>query len=497
MTDIIKKFKDNFLELKEGNSNHLDIANRMIEAISTFKPENIPEEPLEKVKKQVNSINSTKIYSECFNDSGNTLLVYTLSRAVGGICSTGTEYRNGFSILLDSLVETHSDNINFDKLIEAINKESYFKKTEVPAIKNAQSSGKVFCLSSILKCSNPNAYDIKSRVFTQLISLVEQQSNTEELVIKALNSFLFGATPNDLNSKKFQKLIENVISQWLTKEVTQTFHASLILTLSIYVKKNPSTALSNFINNFMKTKTKYVIENFLFNIENPQIPQGLVSIFNFLVDKNKNHIVFDLLLQFLAATAQSDFKFLAISWNCITDKEVGTELIKKSNKNYQFLLTKLSLCLIENVADIARLREIFDLNYFRSFLHLEGGKQKITYLTQIIGLLTKRMGELQSDEGKKEKKKSEHYSSEVLKLFNHKELSSISFRGFFIFLFGNLNENSRTEYLTTLLSPTMNDSKKDTKMDIDDLNEDMNEEDYRAEFYSKVNILKTLIIVSN
>ena len=71
-------------------------------------------------------------------------LLYTINRLVGGICSTGVEYREGFGITLQLFLDKFSKEINYSELLESIQKESYVPKSEKNNVKICALSGKIF-----------------------------------------------------------------------------------------------------------------------------------------------------------------------------------------------------------------------------------------------------------------------------------------------------------------------------------------------------------------
>ena len=111
-------FLSYFNNLKETNSKVeiLKNANNIINLISEKEETNINKEKY-------------KYYLKIF-ESPNENLLYTFKRIIGGLSSTGIEYRKGFAITFQLLIDKFSKDINFSALLDSIQKESFVPNNE-------------------------------------------------------------------------------------------------------------------------------------------------------------------------------------------------------------------------------------------------------------------------------------------------------------------------------------------------------------------------------
>ncbi len=472
---LIKNFKQLFLNLRDGNND--DALNKTSdELILQSETIQLNEKP-EKFKE----------YNECFiNKDINPSIAYTLSRLVGGISSTGVEYRKGFCLALGKLFKKVQDNLFYDKLYEVIMKESYFKKTEIQSIKNALSSGRIILFEILIGTSLavlPS--DIFSKMLSQTLSTVESNPTSEKDTIGFFKKLIETLLYQEKIQKKIQKTIEDNLENWLIlskDNKNYLFFISIIFILneSLYRKSSQiiNKSFSSFLTNFIKAKTKYSIKSIFSDIAN------INTFFSRIVDNNKNHVSLDMFFIILKTSFEAkDTDLLAQSWNCLTDKTSAVELIKKSNKNYQYLLTRFSLFLLEVIADMDKLFSIFDFNYFKSFISFEGGKEKQNHINQIVQALSNRLSACESGS------KLEAYSKQMLGLYLNMSLSPLANKAFFIILYKSLSEKAKVEFIDKAINL------RNKQEQADDVDDRINEE-AKEILYTQFNIIKTIISVS-
>lgn len=464
-----------------------------------------------------------KWYTEVINvenKGSEKNLLYTISRLVGGICSTGNEYRKGFCLALTEILKNYDDKVDYEKLCLAANKESFHKKSENSAIKTSKCIGRIGIFNCIVESSNKITAEILLEICKNTITILESNINTavEEAAIKLFKTFTGRLIDSSLdfltNNKKNQRVLETIFSLWMNianeKSKLSLFGVSISLIFSKIAKLEDSKLNKNikfFFTNLVKENPKYNIDNTLFNSsDSTQFKTMLKD----LVNNNKNHISLEILSEFL--TDLADFKYIAVSWNTLTDKSVIETLSKISSKNYQYILTKFSTIIIDilrsSELNFAKIFEIFNSNFFKTFLNFEGGKAKHNNINIIINSLIKALKNMKDSEfGSKINKDLSKYSADVINLFNGHGLSPVTFKGFLLFLFENLSENGREQFVKNLIesssSPKTNGhSKMEVEIEEDeDEEEDINENDYgdekfRTIFFTKINVLKTIVTVS-
>ena len=64
----------------------------------------------------------------CKNPSED--LLYTVRRLIGGLASTGVEFRKGFSLTFSLLVSKFGKDLNMKEILDCIEKESFVPKNE-------------------------------------------------------------------------------------------------------------------------------------------------------------------------------------------------------------------------------------------------------------------------------------------------------------------------------------------------------------------------------
>lgn len=457
-------------------------------------------------------------------------LLYTFSRLIGGICSTGNEYRKGFCLTLNELISKLDKVIDYRILVSATNKESYHKKTETNTIRNAMCVGRISVFQSIIETSNSISAEIIMEIFTAVLNTLKSNNNTmvEEASVKIFHSFMERLSNNTfaslINNKKSQRVLESIFSLWLdfSKDESQLllFNLSIMLIFNKISngiesenKKEDNINLKAFISNLIRSHYRYNLDNTLFTEDNNEV---MVKMFGELVNKNKNHFILELLREYLLST--TNFKYIGLLWNNIIDTEVLTKLMKESNKNYQFILTKIATIVMDVLnktrVNYNKIFSILDLGFFKTFLRFEGGKSKHTNLTTVVNALIRslkeRKTELSNESNQTEltsfKKELKTYSYNLIKLFDGKGFSPVTFKGLFLFLFQNISEKKRVEFVDFLITPEKK-AIKSNKMEIESEDEDEEDdedsdqenygnEEFRAVFFSKINVLRTIILVS-
>jgi hypothetical protein len=349
------------------------------------------------------------------------------------------------------------------------------------------------------------------------ITILESNSSTlvEEAAIKLFKTFTGRLLDNSLdfltNNKKNQRVLESIFALWMNianeKSKFSLFGVSISLIFSKIAKIEDSNLNKNikfFFTNLVKENPKYNIDNTLFSSTDPS---QFKTMLKDLVNNNKNHICLEIISEFLADL--KEFKYIALSWNTLTDKSVVETLSKLSSKNYQYILTKFSTIIIDilkaNENNLSKLFEIFNYNFFKTFLNFEGGKAKHNNINTIITSLIKALKSVKDSElNSKTKKELSKYSEEIIRLFDGHGLSPVTFKGFLLFLFESLSENARERFVKSLIEPTPKTnghSKMEVEVEENEEDEDVNEGDYgdekfRAIFFTKINVLKTVVTVS-
>ena len=159
-----------FNNLRTNNKeNILTNANNIISALS-----------IEEEKTIINK-EKYKFYLKVFNTQSEDLL-YTINRLIGGICSTATEFRQGFGITLQLFLDKFINEIKISELLEGIQKETYVPKNEKNNIRLAALSGKLFVYKILLSLHSLSEDNIIFMV-KQVLIIAKSQKFLEEACI--------------------------------------------------------------------------------------------------------------------------------------------------------------------------------------------------------------------------------------------------------------------------------------------------------------------------
>ena len=120
------------------------------------------------------------------------------------------DHREGFAITLQLFLEKFYNEINFNELLEIIQKETYVPKNEKSHVKICALSGKILMYKVLLnlKCLNEENILV---IIKNLSSIPKEQKSLEESVI-ILFKELFQKIFNDhYDIKKNNKLLEKIM----------------------------------------------------------------------------------------------------------------------------------------------------------------------------------------------------------------------------------------------------------------------------------------------
>lgn len=474
-----KEFKSLFIQLNEkSNDDKISaISNQIISQIEST---------------EIMESDKYKSYSDCFNTATPLTLIYSFSRLIGGICSTGVEYRRGFGILFNKLIAQYIDKLNFDNIYEHILKESLFKKTEQQTIKTSLLTGKIFLYKILIKYLSNLSNEVFQKILTNTFQseYINNQSVEYEM-ISFFNELINILSNMDLINKKHQKVIEEQIEKWIEfkNDSQYLFHLSNLIIINQCQFITSKKPFKDFLLNFLKNKKKYnLFENEsqvgIFNKSN-----NFSNLFFFLcnlLNNNRNHVIIHIFIDFLRITYKNNQnEIIAQTWNTLIYSNNVKEMIRISNKNYQYLLCKFSLAYLDIIDSDDKIFSIFNSDFFKGFLGFDGGKEKHNHINSIISVLNKRILNTNINN-------QSNYFKNLIHLFVEMKLSPITQKGFFCTLYNKLSDNQKEGFIESVF----------------DINLKKNEEEFDEEFgslqyenekdvlYSQVNILKTLYIVS-
>src|SRR5690606_10301524 len=124
------------------------------------------------------------------------------------------------------------------------------------------------------------------------------------------------------------------------------------------------------------------------------------------------------------------------------------ELKNISLKNFQFLIYEISKFILENYFELVYIKEIFDNTFFEGMIKFPN-KNKFKYINNLIDIIQNKLKDHMDKEMVSE------YSYNLLNVFSNDSTSGISpqsYKNFFLFLFNNLSEELKTNFITSFTS---------------------------------------------
>ena len=441
----------NGLHKSNSKENIISNANSIVSSLSISQ--NLSISNKEKCK------NFLKVFASPCDD-----LLYTINRLIGGICSISVEYREGFGITLQYFIDKYYKEINFVELLESIQKESYFPKSEKNNVKICALSGKIF-LYKILLGINCLSEDNIIFMIKQIISIAKQNKNLEEaclLLIKELFDKIFNDFYN-IKKNKINKLLEGIFKSMdsICEHKNDYFKIDNNLEFCVYF------LLMHYIDN-LKGFLPQKIQEDIFDNNNEESQQPLFKYFSLLLNlpikyQNINNIyanVFNFSLKMLyeLIIKINNSKYAFKIWNILIDPSCVEEFKNVSSKNFELLIYSYSLFLIENFFDIKYISQIFDESFFLSLSQFKSNK-RVKYAINITQIISEKILSLNEKENDNQKI-IEEYCIKCLNIFGAEpegKYSPKTLKNFYIFLLGQISEKQKIKYINNLLN--LNDDK--------------------------------------
>ena len=299
----------------------------------------------------------------------------------------------------------------------------------------------------------------------------------EEALLHTFDDFL-----SKLETGFYQDLQEN-------KKVNKFMDKFLNLLNKVLVNKSNFELMKNLIEfSFIFILLSHSgrlssISNFLSGSTNSNLLQegSLTNYFRLLLStnlrENEFHVSFRFLLDYLKN--MNDFPKVIEVWNVLIDSSVQEKLKNVSLKNFQLLIFSFSKFLLENYFILKYIKQIFDCSFFDNLLKFPSNK-KFKFVSSLIETLTAK---LKSTNEERELVSS--YSSDLISMFSSEGgLSPQSYKNFFTFLFNNLDENEKLNFVENLCRSKQADEEE----------EDNFEEESSEEVLYKISALKQLMV---
>lgn len=388
------------------------------------------------------------------------------------------EARRGFTLTFALLVEKFSNILNFHEIISIVEKETLVSKGEKGHIKNCALTGKILMLKALLDVKTITSENILT-IFKILFDTLTTVKILEEAILQILNSFFRklkeGFYLELSETKRLNKFLDkflNLLNKILINKsnfgnVKTLYEFSIIFIL--LSNSEVSGSIMNFLHN--SSKENIISENSILNFFK------LLILSN--IRENEFHSSFKFFLDFL--TGLNDFPKVINVWNTLIDPSVQETLKETSLKNFQFLIYSFSKFLFEKYFILKYIHQIFDSSYFDTIMKFNSNK-KFKYISSLVEILMSKLKSIKEESCENSEIVS-NYSFDLLKIFSAEGgLSPQTYKNFFVFLFNNLTESLKEDYIDSLSK-----SKESNE-------EDEEEEDEFTDLKFRITALKQLMV---
>ena len=411
-----------------------------------------------------------KFYLKVFSTQSEDLL-YTINRLIGGICSTATDYREGFGITLQLFLDKFSKEINISELLEGIQKESYIPKNEKNNIRLAALSGKLFVYKILLALHNLSE-DNLIFIVKQIIIIAKSQKSLEEgcasLIDEIFNKIF--SDYFDIKKNKNNKLLEGIFKS--LENVLE--HKNNLSEIDNNLEFCAYFILMSYFDNIKGFVSSKIVEDF-FDNKNEEINQPLYKYFCILLElpikyqnintKDANIFNFSLKYLYQLLIKLNNNKYAYKIWNILIDEKCVENFNKISSKNFESLIYTYSLFLIHNFFDINFTLQIFDESFFLSLTQFQTNK-KIKYVINITDIISEKIENINDNNI------IEDYCKKCLNIFGNEiegKYSPKTLKKFYLFLLRKISKEEKNKYINDLLNLEENNNIEEIQFNLNAL----------------------------
>ena len=411
-----------------------------------------------------------KFYLKVFSTQSEDLL-YTINRLIGGICSTATDYREGFGITLQLFLDKFSKEINISELLEGIQKESYIPKNEKNNIRLAALSGKLFVYKILLALHNLSE-DNLIFIVKQIIIIAKSQKSLEEGCASLIDE-IFNKIFNDyfdIKKNKNNKLLEGIFKS--LENVLE--HKNNLSEIDNNLEFCAYFILMSYFDNIKGFVSSKIVEDF-FDNKNEEINQPLYKYFCILLElpikyqnintKDANIFNFSLKYLYQLLIKLNNNKYAYKIWNILIDEKCVENFNKISSKNFESLIYTYSLFLIHNFFDINFTLQIFDESFFLSLTQFQTNK-KIKYVINITDIISEKIENIDDNNI------IEEYCKKCLNIFGNEiegKYSPKTLKKFYLFLLRKISKEEKNKYINDLLNLEENNNIEEIQFNLNAL----------------------------
>ena len=390
----------------------------------------------------------------CKNPSED--LLYTVRRLIGGLASTGVEFRKGFSLTFSLLIAKFGKDLNMKEILDCIQKESFVPKNEKNHIKTCAFSGRLLMYRIILGEKSLSSDNILF-ILKQILNITVNKALEESVIVllKEMFSKIFENYYTDIKNenKLFDgifKLLDNYTSNKNSlNKVNLNFEFAIYFILIPYMNK---------FKGFLPTNIKK--EMFDSNLEEAESP--LKKYFDIImklpIKEGKDfNVTFGCLCELLEKI--NDKKYAYKIWNILIDPKCIESFKTISLKNFELLVYNYSSFILTKFFEIKYIVQIFDDSFFISLLKFSSNK-KFKYVSSLTEIIVNTLTKNKYDD-----KLINSYCSKLLEIFgveSDDKYSPNALKTFFIFLFDHIAQESKEKFISSLISDNEKEDKEET-----------------------------------
>ena len=432
-------FLSYFSALTEANSKEVIVANanNIINSISLTSSNEVKNEKYKDYMKI------------CKNPSED--LLYTVRRLIGGLASTGVEFRKGFSLTFSLLVSKFGKDLNMKEILDCIQKESFVPKNEKNHIKTCAFSGRLLMYRIILNEKSLSSDNILF-ILKQMLNITVNKSLEESVIVlfKELFSKIFENYYTDIkNENKLYdgmfKLLDNyTVNKNSLNKANSNFEFAIYFLLIPYMDKFKGFLPSNI--------KKEMFDSSLEETESP-LKKYFDIIMKLPIKEGKDfNVTFCYLCELLEKI--NDKKYAYKIWNILIDQKCIESFKAISLKNFELLIYNYSSFILTKFFEIDYIVQIFDDSFFISLLKFSSNK-KFKYVQSLNEIITKAITSQKYDN-----KVVNTYCEKLLNIFgveSEEKYSPNALKTFFIFLFDHIAQDAKEKFIASLINDSQND----------------------------------------
>ena len=432
-------FLSYFSALTEANSKEVIVANanNIINSISLTSSNEVKNEKYKDYMKI------------CKNPSED--LLYTVRRLIGGLASTGVEFRKGFSLTFSLLVSKFGKELNMKEILDCIQKESFVPKNEKNHIKTCAFSGRLLMYRIILNEKSLSSDNILF-ILKQVLNITVNKSLEESVIVlfKELFSKIFENYYTDIkNENKLYdgmfKLLDNyTVNKNSLNKANSNFEFAIYFLLIPYMDKFKGFLPSNI--------KKEMFDSSLEETESP-LKKYFDIIMKLPIKEGKDfNVTFCYLCELLEKI--NDKKYAYKIWNILIDQKCIESFKAISLKNFELLIYNYSSFILTKFFEIDYIVQIFDDSFFISLLKFSSNK-KFKYVQSLNEIITKAITSQKYDN-----KVVNTYCEKLLNIFgveSEEKYSPNALKTFFIFLFDHIAQDAKEKFIASLINDSQNE----------------------------------------